>query len=178
MYAVLGNRSIKEDVLSATMCLVEQTLNAKPLTPVSLDLNDLNLLLQTPSCLATKMFVYHTYHAQKSLLIIESSSDKHKRTPISSGRGLWWSSLQYYQWTKMFSRRKTGPAMLELSSLSLRRRDNRNKTLCCPNHLVVIIIVLVTVCHVIKKRKGGNNNVAAAENGWNYKSAKYCKKLS
>ena len=30
MYAVLGNRSIKEDVLSTTMCLVEQTLNAKP----------------------------------------------------------------------------------------------------------------------------------------------------
>ena len=28
MYAVLGNRSITEDVLSITMCLVEQTLNA------------------------------------------------------------------------------------------------------------------------------------------------------
>ena len=74
----------------------------------------------------------------------------------------------------MFSRRKTGPAMLELSSLSLRRRENRNKTLCCPSHLIVIVIVLVlvTVCHVRKKTKGENNkkqhtelNVVAAENG-------------
>ena len=41
MYAVLGNRSITEDVLSTTMCLVEQGLNARPLTPVSSDVNDL-----------------------------------------------------------------------------------------------------------------------------------------
>ena len=35
MYAVLGNRSVTEDVLSTTMCLAEQTLNARPLTQVS-----------------------------------------------------------------------------------------------------------------------------------------------
>ena len=40
-YAVLRNRSITEDVLSTTMCLVEQTLNARLLTPVSSDVNDL-----------------------------------------------------------------------------------------------------------------------------------------
>ena len=40
MYAVLGNQSVTEDVLSTTMCLVEQTLNARPLTPVSSDVND------------------------------------------------------------------------------------------------------------------------------------------
>ena len=40
MYAVLGNQSsVTEDVLSITMCLVEQTLNARPLTPVSSDVN-------------------------------------------------------------------------------------------------------------------------------------------
>ena len=41
MYAVLGNRSITEDVFSTTICLVEQTLNARPLTQVSSDVNDL-----------------------------------------------------------------------------------------------------------------------------------------
>ena len=44
MYAVLGNRSVTEDVLSTTMCIVEQTLNARPLTPVSSDVNDLEAL--------------------------------------------------------------------------------------------------------------------------------------
>ena len=34
MYAVLGNRSVTEDVLSTTMCFVEQTSNARPSTPV------------------------------------------------------------------------------------------------------------------------------------------------
>ena len=44
MYAVLGNRSVTEDVFSTTMCIVEQTLNARPLTPVSSDVNDLEAL--------------------------------------------------------------------------------------------------------------------------------------
>ena len=44
MYAVLWNRSVTEDVLSTTMCIVEQTLNARLLTPVSSDVNDLEAL--------------------------------------------------------------------------------------------------------------------------------------
>ena len=44
MYAVLGNRSVTENVLSTTMCIVEQTLNARPLAPVSSDVNDLEAL--------------------------------------------------------------------------------------------------------------------------------------
>ena len=44
VFAVLGNRSVTEDVLSTTMCIVEQTLNARPLTPVSSDVNDLEAL--------------------------------------------------------------------------------------------------------------------------------------
>ena len=35
MYTVLGNRPVTEDVLSTTMCLIEQTLIARQLTPVS-----------------------------------------------------------------------------------------------------------------------------------------------
>ena len=43
--AIVGNRSVTEDVLSTTMCIVEQTLNARPLTPVSSDVNDLEALI-------------------------------------------------------------------------------------------------------------------------------------
>ena len=70
MYAVLGNRSVKEDILSTTMCLVEQTLNA---------------ILQVSFYLATRTFVYRIYEMQSNLLIIESSSDKRKLTQTSSG---------------------------------------------------------------------------------------------
>ena len=44
MYAVLGNPSVTEDVLSTTMCLVEQTLNARPLTQVSSDATNLEAI--------------------------------------------------------------------------------------------------------------------------------------
>ena len=54
MYAVLGNRSITEDVLSTTMCLVEQTLNARPLTPVSSDVNDLESITPNHLLLGNK----------------------------------------------------------------------------------------------------------------------------
>ena len=58
MYAVLGNRSVTEDVLSTTMCIVEQTLNARPLTPVSSDVNDLEAL--TPN---------HFLHGNKNVCL-------------------------------------------------------------------------------------------------------------
>ena len=43
-HAVLGNRSVAEDVLLTTMCFVEQTWNARPLTSVSSDNDDLEAL--------------------------------------------------------------------------------------------------------------------------------------
>ena len=42
--AILDHRSLTDEVLSTTMCLVEQTLNARPLTAVSDDLEDLTAL--------------------------------------------------------------------------------------------------------------------------------------
>ena len=84
MYAVLGNRSVTEDVLSTTMCLVEQTLNARPLTQVSSDATDLEAITPTISYLATRTFVYRIYQVQSNLLIIECSSDKRKLTQTSS----------------------------------------------------------------------------------------------
>ena len=44
MIAILDNRSLTDEVLSTTMCLVEQTLNARPLTAVSDDPEDLTAL--------------------------------------------------------------------------------------------------------------------------------------
>ena len=54
MYAVLGNISVTEDVLSTTMCIVEQTLNSRPLTPVSSDVNDLEALTPNHFLLGNK----------------------------------------------------------------------------------------------------------------------------
>ena len=44
MIAILDNRSLTDEVLSTAMCLVEQTLNARPLTAVSDDQEDLTAL--------------------------------------------------------------------------------------------------------------------------------------
>ena len=38
MMAIVGNRTLTDDALSTTMCLVEQILNSRPLTSVSDDL--------------------------------------------------------------------------------------------------------------------------------------------
>ena len=44
MYAVLGSRNLTEETLATTMCLIEQTLNARPLVPASSDVADLEAL--------------------------------------------------------------------------------------------------------------------------------------
>ena len=44
MVSILGNRSLTDEVLMTTMCLVEQTLNARPLNPASDDSEDLEAL--------------------------------------------------------------------------------------------------------------------------------------
>ena len=54
MYTVLGNRSNTVDVLSTTMCIVGQTLNARPLTPVSSDVKDLEALTPNHFLLGNK----------------------------------------------------------------------------------------------------------------------------
>ena len=44
MVAILGNRSLTDEALLTTMCLVEQTLNARPITPASDDPEDFEAL--------------------------------------------------------------------------------------------------------------------------------------
>ena len=43
-YAILGNRRLTEEILTTTFCLVEQSLNSRPLVPVSSDATDLDEL--------------------------------------------------------------------------------------------------------------------------------------
>ena len=44
MMAIVGSRTLTDDVLSTTMCLVEQKYNSRPLTSVSDDPEDLEAL--------------------------------------------------------------------------------------------------------------------------------------
>ena len=43
-YSILGTRRLTDEVLSTTFCLVEQALNARPLTPVTDDPSELDAL--------------------------------------------------------------------------------------------------------------------------------------
>ena len=82
MYAVLGTRSVTEDVLSTTMCLVEQILNGRPLTPVSSDVSDLNELTPSDFLIGQKVSVYPTYPQHSSLWTTENCSSKPKLMQI------------------------------------------------------------------------------------------------
>ena len=53
MYAVL-DKSISDDFLSTSMCIVQQTMNARPFTPVISDVNDLKLLTPNHFLLVNK----------------------------------------------------------------------------------------------------------------------------
>ena len=44
LMAILGNRSLTDESLTTNMCLVEQTLNARPITPAKDDLADFEAL--------------------------------------------------------------------------------------------------------------------------------------
>ena len=50
MFAFISSRRLIEETLSTTNCLVEQVLNARPLTCASSDPDDFEALTQTISC--------------------------------------------------------------------------------------------------------------------------------
>ena len=52
-YAVLGNRRLTDEVLTTTFCLVEQCLNTRPITPVSLETTDIDALTPNHFLLGT-----------------------------------------------------------------------------------------------------------------------------
>ena len=43
-YAILGNRRLTDEILTTVFCLVEQSLNARPLVPASADATDMDAL--------------------------------------------------------------------------------------------------------------------------------------
>ena len=77
MYAVVGNRTITEDVLSTTICFVEQTLNARTLTTFSSDVTNVEAI--TPN---------HFLTGNKNICpqYLPYSFEKHKVTRMSCGR--------------------------------------------------------------------------------------------
>ena len=52
-YAILGNRRLTDEILTTTFCLVEQSLNSRPLVPVSADATDLDALTPNHFLLGT-----------------------------------------------------------------------------------------------------------------------------
>ena len=52
-YGVLGNRRLIDEILTTTFCLVEQSLNARPLVPSSSDATDLDALTPNHFLLGT-----------------------------------------------------------------------------------------------------------------------------
>ena len=52
-YAILGNRRLTDEILTTTFCLVEQSLNSRPLVPVSSDATDLDALTPNHFLLGT-----------------------------------------------------------------------------------------------------------------------------
>ena len=48
LYGFLGSRRVTEEVIGTTLCLVEQALNSRPITPVSTDIRELKALNPKP----------------------------------------------------------------------------------------------------------------------------------
>ena len=72
LYDILGNRRVTEEVLGTTLCLVEQSLNARPITAVSSDPLDLEAL--TPN-----HFIHDQRAASFPSLGFEENFDPKKR---------------------------------------------------------------------------------------------------
>ena len=60
-YAVLGNRRLTDEILSTTFGLVEQCLNARPITAASTDATDLDALTPNHFLLGTPSFTLPTH---------------------------------------------------------------------------------------------------------------------
>ena len=52
-HAIIGNRRLTDEILTTTLCLAEQSLNARPLVPTSADATDLDVLTPNHVLLGT-----------------------------------------------------------------------------------------------------------------------------
>ena len=82
MVSIIGNRSLTNEVVTTTMGLVEQTLNARPITPASYDPEDLEALTLNHFIQGVQMFVYLLFPMQKFIQTIARCFDlvKHMET--------------------------------------------------------------------------------------------------
>ena len=64
-YAISGNCNLTDEILTTTFCLVEQCLNARPITPVSPEATDLDALTPNYFSLGTLVQHYHSTSAPK-----------------------------------------------------------------------------------------------------------------
>ena len=59
-------RSLTDETLLTTMCLVEQTLNARFITPASVDPEELEALTPNHFLLVVKKFFPHSFYSKRS----------------------------------------------------------------------------------------------------------------
>ena len=64
MYSILSSRGLTLEVLTTTMCLVEQTMNGRPLTSVSHDPDDLEAITPNHFLLSPRVAHARAYGAQ------------------------------------------------------------------------------------------------------------------
>ena len=92
MFAVLGNRRLTDETLQTTICIVEQTLNARPLTPVSSDPNDLEALTPNHFLLGRANIAVPFFPSA------ENYADLNKSFKAAQA----YASLTWKRWTKEF----------------------------------------------------------------------------
>ena len=83
-YAVIGSRRLTDEILATTFCLVEQSLNARPLVPASADATDLDALTPNISYLELRVLYFRI---SKQTSTIASVTLERKLIPTRFGAG-------------------------------------------------------------------------------------------
>ena len=92
MIAILYNRSLTDEVLSTTICLVEQTLNTRPLTAVSDDPEDL-------TALTANHFLFGRENAKAPFM---PSSERHQDLRKSFKTARAYADMIWKRWTREY----------------------------------------------------------------------------
>ena len=101
MIAIVGNRTLTDDVLSTAMCLVEQILNSRPLTSVSDNPKDLEALSPNHFLLG------RSSPATPFIPDAQRYTDLRRVFRVSQA----YADMIWSRWNREYLPRKTGPAM-------------------------------------------------------------------
>ena len=85
MMAIVGNRTMTDDVLSTIMCLVEQTLNSRSLISVSVDPDESESLTTNHFLLGRESQQLYSFLTISDIPICGEHSEYHKHMHIRSG---------------------------------------------------------------------------------------------